>query len=206
MANVRLSPVQRRMVFSACVSLLLLGVAARAQGPPEQLFEDGASWQRSRNASGECVWVGREPGGSIVYGWESGCNGVVGAWGYDLDGVGRVDVVVWIDFLPACGGRVARAWQWYDNDRLAEYIASYPSACATTYYSTPRGPQVCSAIAAQLKSRRDNAYLYFLRVASSPDRRLRKKAWHAYNRAELTLQTCQRQAAAAGPSDYHHSR
>jgi hypothetical protein len=194
---------QRAMMVG--LAALVLPAGAEAQGPPQKMFDPGTAWQRAVGSDGNCVWSGREPDGATIYAWETGCNGSPNVWGYALTNPNQLDAVVWLANIPACGGTVARAWQWFDNGNWSEYVGiRNPSSCALDYYSS-RATAGCPATITGLSQRNVQMYKNALPIMAGSDRLAQEKAWHAYNRTSLTFSVCQRQLAAAGPQDYHNS-
>ena len=193
--------------FALIAGLAVASQNGYAQGPPQQMFQPGTSWQRSVAADGNCFWTGREPSGSTVYAWENGCNGTPYVWGYALRNPSQLDAVVWTASVAACGGTVARAWQWFDNGAWSEYVGIRDAnGCAADYYSSPGGG--CPANITGFYQRSTAKYRASLQTltANPANRAAQEVAWHDYNRANLTFAVCQRQLAAAGPADYHNSR
>lgn len=186
-------------------------VAVTGQSPygPGVVFEQHEDW------GPYCVWAGRERDGSLVYGWENQqkCGTGVIKWGYDLDSDGRLDVYAWPTSCPGTTHPYLN-WQWAEGGQISETvigecIATPPHGFLYKYYLTPQYEEIarnqpdrawahmradCESKLTWLQQRYDIAYKAHQDVATNANanRLSARIAWHLYNRAWLTLESCKR--------------
>ena len=179
--------------------------AAQPGVSASRYYEPGTTWQKHQSGTSACAWSGREPDGALVYAWETDatCGRIVGAYGYDVNADGAMDLYVWPNPPSNCGAQI-HIWQWTDRGHWTERVNGECIRLATgqlhfvyNYYTVVTGA-TCESALTFLRQRQRDAMTAFNAAAQDYNRnRLAVKAlWHAVNKANLTLQACTNALAA----------
>src|SRR5688572_21143191 len=127
--------------------------AAQPGVSASRYYEPGTTWQKHQSGTSACAWSGREPDGALVYAWETDatCGRIVGAYGYDVNADGAMDLYVWPNPPSNCGAQI-HMWQWTDRGHWTEYISGDCILLTTgqhrfvyNYYSAANGVTCTSA-------------------------------------------------------------